>query len=250
MLIIIGGSRKVSPPDKHVTLKCVKFEQFECTEERLQPKMLSTLSQKVRDVSVVRRLSFAATFLPKSMPNYWESVANFSVAHRQSRNNLTTQQVKVLVENLEEIDGGTFASDDVLIREIVDMPRCGTDIPQGIILISSKHSCSICGSNLNIRTDRPSNVIIYDDHLGTIRATHFTKYCRKLRCSYQQHYGFSTRGDSSEVTYDPDWETLPYFMSSRETAFSVSMLHRLDSEILIGQISYKQRADIYNNIHW
>ena len=70
--------------------------------------MLSTLSQNVRDVSVVRRLSFAATFLPKSMPNYWESVASFSVAHRQLRNNLTTEQVKVLVENLEEIDSGTL----------------------------------------------------------------------------------------------------------------------------------------------
>ena len=96
-------------------------------KEHFQLKMLSTLSQKVR--GVVRRLSFATTFLPSSMPNYWESVASFSVAHRQSRNNLTTEQVKVLVENLEEIDSGTLASDDVLIREIVEVPRY---ISQGI----------------------------------------------------------------------------------------------------------------------
>lgn len=52
------------------------------------------------------------------------------------------------------------------------------------------------------------------------------------------------------MTYDWDWQSLPYFMSSRETAFAIEMLQRLDSEILIGQISYKQRADIYNDIHW
>lgn len=38
-------------------------------------------------------------------------------------------------------------------------------------------------------------------------------------------------------------------MSTRETALSMDMLLRLDKEILIGQISYKQRADIYNAIH-
>ena len=170
----------------------------------------------------------------------WQSL----VLHT-SRNYLTAEEVKVLVENLELIDDGAFACDVALIREIADIPRCGMDVPQGIILVSSKPNCSICGSMLNLRSDRPSTVIIYDDHLGTMRATHFTKYCRKLRCSYQQHYGFSTRGDSSDVTYDPDWKSLPYFMSSRETAFSLNMLQRLDSEILISQISYKQRADIH-----
>ena len=65
----------------------------------------------------------------------------------------------------------------------------------------------------------------------------------------QQHYGYYTEGDTSKVKYDEDWYALSYFMSTRETAFSMNMLHRLDTEILIGQISYKQRADIYNDIH-
>ncbi len=51
------------------------------------------------------------------------------------------------------------------------------------------------------------------------------------------------------MTYDEDWSSLPYFMSTCETAFSVELLRRLDKEILIGQISYKQRADIYNDVH-
>ena len=48
------------------------------------------------------------------------------------------------------------------------------------------------------------------------------------------------------ITYDVDW---PYFVSSRETALEMSILCKLDAEILIGQMSYKQRADIYNYIH-
>ena len=42
---------------------------------------------------------------------------------------------------------------------------------------------------------------------------------------------------------------LSYFISSRETAFEMSMLTKLDADILIGVMSYKQSADIYNYIH-
>lgn len=49
-----------------------------------------------------------------------------------------------------------------------------------------------------------------------------------------------------EVYYDKDWASLP---SSRETAFTMEMMQHLDAEILIGQLSDKQRADIYNHIH-
>lgn len=107
----------------------------------------------------------------------------------------------------------------------------------------------MCSSKLSVREDRASVVTLYDDQLGTMPATHYAKYCRKKGCSYVQHYGFSTNGAQSEVTYDQDWSLLPYFMSSQETAFSLEMLRRLDAEILHGQISYKQRADIYNDVH-
>ena len=42
---------------------------------------------------------------------------------------------------------------------------------------------------------------------------------------------------------------LPYFMCSRETGFSVEILKKFDMECLIGQISYKQCAEIYNSYH-
>ena len=211
--------------------------------------MFSQFSQFVKDVSVVRRLQFAARFSPKTMPNYWDHITAFSQETKAHRNSLTPENVRLLIENLEVIDQGAFASDKELTKEIVMMAKPGTDAPLGIILISSKESCRKCGARLFTRADRFSSVIVYDDNLGTLPGTHFTKYCRKRGCSLQQHYGFYSQGSSSEVTYDEDWSSLEYFMSTHETAFSLELLRRLDKEILIGQISYKQRADIYNDVH-
>ena len=47
--------------------------------------------------------------------------------------------------------------------------------------------------------------------------------------------------------YDPDWMENTYFVSSSETAFEMCLLTKFDVELLHGQISYKQRAEIYNH---
>ena len=39
--------------------------------------------------------------------------------------------------------------------------------------------------------------------------------------------------------------SLPYFLSSQETGFELQMLQKLDAELLFGQNSYQQKADIY-----
>ena len=137
-----------------------------------------------------------------------------------------------------------MATDEDLLQEIITAPES-----TGIILISQNDSCQYCQSILHIRADRPSCVTIYDDSLGTVPSLQYTKYCRRKGCSFQQHYGYHCEGNVGEVTYDNDWFRLPYFLSTRETAFSMEMLRRLDKEILIGQISYKQRADIFNDVH-
>ena len=49
--------------------------------------------------------------------------------------------------------------------------------------------------------------------------------------------------------FNSDWHTLPYFVTSCETAFAMEFLRRLDMEILIGQLSFKQRAEIFNIVH-
>ena len=59
--------------------------------------------------------------------------------------------------------------------------------------------------------------------------------------STAESYAAHTNNTTSfpQVAYDSDRLKLPYFMSSRETAFSICMLKRFVSEI-IGQISYKE----------
>ena len=58
-----------------------------------------------------------------------------------------------------------------------------------------------------------------------------------------QHYGFCTDGDA-EITFDSNWEDLQYFVSTQETAFELKMMLGFDAELLGGQSSYKQQAEI------
>ena len=65
-------------------------------------------------------------------------------------------------------------------------------------------------------------------------------------CSFRQYYGYSSEGNQSVVFYDAQWPQHKYFVSSSETAFELEMLKIFDAELLIGQISYNQKAEIYN----
>ena len=122
--------------------------------------------------------------------------------------------------------------------------------PQGIILISPNQNCLVCGGKLIVRADRPSHVTLYTDTMGTIPASHYYKYCQKSRsgCKFIQHCGYYSIGDVEPTCrhFNDDWSTLQYFVSSQETAFELSMLLKFDAELLIGQVSYNQKADIYN----
>ena len=93
--------------------------------------------------------------------------------------------------------------------------------------------------------------MMYTSELGTLSATHFRKYCQNSRkgCQYVQYYGFHTVQGGVQA-YDSDWSDLPYFVSTHKTAFETKILVTFNGELLIGQISYKQRSDIYNYIHF
>lgn len=122
--------------------------------------------------------------------------------------------------------------------------------PLGVVLISSNTTCLECGGKLLVRSDRPSSLTLYTDEMGTVLATQFRKYCQNSRkgCSFTQHYSYHSTSDdnTTEVVYDVNWADLPYFVSSNKTAFATKFLERFDAEILLGQISYKQKSDIYN----
>jgi len=201
------------------------------------------------DLSVVHRLCFATRMLSVGLPNYWEITAKFSTLGR-SDYSLSGQDARIFVENLKYLNPSVFDSDFKLTKELVKLPKTDGGAERiSIVLISPNETCIDCGSKLYVRADRSVQAILCDSQYGSLPALHYSRFCRKKGCSLQQHYGYYTRGDSKEVRYNNDALQLPYFMCSRETAFSLEILKRFDMESLIGQISYKQSAEIYNSYH-
>ena len=211
---------------------------------------MELLPSDFHDVTVLRRLIFASVYLPKDIPKYWSVIAWF-VSHGSLKGKtLSPDSVKIAVENLQVINEKAFANDQALIQELHSLcPTPLSSLPLGIVLVSPISICPVCTGDLLIRNDRPSRITVYTESWGTVVGTHYHKICQQFRkgCTYRQYYGYSTVGTSvSTPTYDSDWEGLNYFISSSETAFELCMLRNFDGELLLGQISYSQKAEIYN----
>ena len=54
---------------------------------------------------------------------------------------------------------------------------------------------------------------------------------------------------NSDLIYHENSLRLPFSLLSHATAFQTKMLHSVTAEILLGQILYRQRAEIYNYVH-
>ena len=210
--------------------------------------MLQEISQLTSDVSVLWRLLIAAVHISDSTPNRWDIISNFAFEH--SAQKCSTRDVKLLLDNVEFLDKKAFATDTALMAGLISLKRSGGE-PLGVVLISDNTACKQCDGKLLVRADRPSRVTIYTETMGTVPGTHFHKYCQNSRkgCSFAQHYSYSTNGEESETIYDEDWQMLPYFVSTHQTAFEMQLLKRLDADILIGQMTYNQSCDMYNYVH-
>lgn len=212
---------------------------------------LGRFSEYVQEVSVLQRMVCAVARLPSQLPNLWDIVVEFGVAGGQTT--ITPEKARVLFENLEDFNEQAlkFAKCNTLFLELVNfIPSCTRrSAPLGVTLMSPRQACQKCSAPLVIRSDRPSQLVVYDDVLGTLPGTHYQKYCRKSGCHMHQYYGYHTLGDGGGVYYDPEWASLPYFVSSQRTAFSMRLLSTYDADVLIGQVSYKQRAEMYNYVH-
>ena len=205
--------------------------------------MLGVLAKYIQDVSVVRRLLFAVVFLSPDLPMYWGVVLEFATAGKVPRSSVTPNQVKALVENIETLDMTAFQTDHALQREMIFLTITGKK-PVGIPLISPRTSCLLCGSKLQLRKDRHAPIVLYPIQHGTVPGAHFMKFCPKRTCSFTQYYGYYTILD--KVTFNTDWNSLDYFLSSRDTGFSLEILRRADANTMIGQLSFRQQASIYN----
>ena len=184
--------------------------------------------------------------MPNDFPQFWETVAKFGNL-ASSKQEITAESARITVENIQALKPNIFISDSELINQMVQMEYSVTGKQLGIPLVSDEKTCLVCGGLLLMRNDRPSYLTLYTESMGTVCATQFYKYCQNYRkgCNFTQYYGYHNLGNR-KVRYNDTWMSLPYFVSTQETGFEMSLLKRFDLELLIGQLSYKQKADIYN----
>lgn len=210
--------------------------------------MIEESSNLTSDVSVLKRLVFAAKNINASAPGYWDLVRRFGFKHSPEKHD--SRKVQIFIENLASLDQESFSSDTELLTELYQFEGYHGN-PLGIILISNKETCRSCAGNLLVRGDRPSFPMVYNEDIGTIFGTHFRRYCENQSkgCHFVQHYGFYTTDGLDGIIYDDDYCTLPYFMSTSMTVFQVTILKSFTAQMLIGQLSYKQKAEIYNYYH-
>lgn len=210
--------------------------------------MFEEIAASVPDVTVLRRLLFAAVHIPKSTPRYSELVTDF--AYGACEEKPVPESVRVLLENIEFLSKKAFDTDSQLLEEIIDQKGVQGH-PIGIVLIPENKICMSCGGVLRIRSDRPTFLTLYTDDMGTVPATLFHKYCSNSHkgCTFTQYYGFHSFNETSESVADSNWAELPYFVSTHKTGFSLSFLRKFDAELLLGQMSYNQKSDIYNFYH-
>ena len=210
--------------------------------------MLAAVGKHFSDVSVLRRILFAMVYLPEDLPHRLNIALDFAT-DGNSDSSLTAEQLRVLSENLYEIDSEAFASDKALTEAILQHPK---KKPLGIVLISENQTCPQCRGKLLTRKDRPSSVVVYHDTMGSVPGSHYHKYCSNKKCGFTQYFGYHTGSNINsphEVYFDENWEALPYFVSSRESVLDMNLLRRFNSEIILGQQSFKQLSDVYNHLH-
>ena len=200
------------------------------------------------DPGVFRRMMFATSYLPRDLPNFWEIIASFANQRSEpGKLNISPDVAKLTMENMQILHSTAFTSDSQLELELINMEYSAGKHQLGIPLVPSQTLCVMCGGKLLLRSGRTSRMTLYSDSLGTVSATHFHKYCCNSRkgCKVIQFYGYYKSGTCT-MYYNDNRRSLRFFLSSQETGFEMSMLQQFDSELLIGQISYKQKADIYN----
>ena len=116
----------------------------------------------LQNVSVQRRMLFAASFLPPDMPLYWDVVASFAnQAIAGAQPGVTTEEVKLVIENMKILYSEGFLFDSDLTQQIIAVDYSVTNKPLGITLVSSKTKCHECGGQPFLRRDRPSRMTLY-----------------------------------------------------------------------------------------
>ena len=102
----------------------------------------------------------------------------------------------------------------------------------------------VCNFKLYIRSDIFSLAVLYDHKLGTLPALHYTRYCRKSGCSFQQHYGYYTRGSLDDVIYNDDAHTMHFcFGDSRMIPILCGLLGSFFGTLISSLVSFASESN-------
>ena len=71
-------------------------------------EILAVVAKQLKDVSVLRRLLFAASFLPSEMLNLWEIAVEFATAGKIQCNSIDADTAAALIENISTFDKKAF----------------------------------------------------------------------------------------------------------------------------------------------
>lgn len=151
--------------------------------------MFDEASELCQDISVLTRLCFAAKYLNKETPRYWEFVK--AIGFKSMDRKPDSKQVEIFMQNLQYLDSDALEVNQSLVQQMQQLEGFQGH-PLGIVLLSANNICRLCGGNLLVRADRPSFPVIHQELQGTTCGTHFRKYCQNNHkgCSFMQHYGF------------------------------------------------------------
>ena len=98
--------------------------------------MLEVIAGYLKDLSVLRKLMFAATHLPPELPNIWGIAVEFATAGKV--NAIDAMTAKSIIDNVEAFDKCALKTDDCLLKELVEWVPTSATKPLGIVLISKK----------------------------------------------------------------------------------------------------------------
>lgn len=123
--------------------------------------MLGVLAKYMKDISVLRRLLFAAVFLSPELPEFWAVLLEFATEGKISKCSVLHEQVQSLTENIQVLNASAFKSNCELQHELISLHLSGKK-PLGVILISPISSCIFCGGALQLRKDQHAPVVLYN----------------------------------------------------------------------------------------
>ena len=106
--------------------------------------MIQECNSLTSDVTVIKRLIFAARNISSDTPGYWDLVTSYGF--KSSHQNASTKDVQVFIENLHSLEEESFINDRELKTEFYHFDGYQGH-PIGIILISNKSSCEMCGED-------------------------------------------------------------------------------------------------------